>query len=405
MKKILVFLTALILLSACGNKLQVNTQSLKYPDGISAPVQRNIKEVTLSGSGYELGLQHGELLKTEIGEIVQKWKQNTSKQFNRDADQIIKEFFEYAQFTPAIKKWTPDLYDEIRGIADGSGQKLNDILILNLLDEFWVYFDQLEKHHCSNVGMPAANGNPGYIAQNMDIERYTDGYQTLIRLERTKDRPEQLLLTHPGLIVLNGMNEKGIGVVVNTIMQLKASADGLPVAFVIRRIVNSTDKQDVLDFVTTVHHASGQNYIIGIKGEVYDFEASANKVVRFDPKNKNGAVYHTNHPIVNDDLKPWHAAYDPGLAPEALPVKSNSYIRLNALKKRMTENEAPGAETIKSTLRSKDDPANPVCRSLTEGGFAFTFASVIMTFAEKPYLQITAGPPDESEFRRIGFSE
>jgi isopenicillin-N N-acyltransferase-like protein len=48
------------------------------------------------------------------------------------------DFFEYAKFEGAIKKWTPDLYDEVEGIAEGSGQKLNDILVLNLLDEFWI---------------------------------------------------------------------------------------------------------------------------------------------------------------------------------------------------------------------------------------------------------------------------
>ena len=214
----------------------------------------------------------------------------------------------------------------------------NDIFVLNLLDEFWVYIDDISNHHCSDVGVASVNGSPSYIAQNMDIESYTDGYQTLITLERTDKRPEQLILTHPGLIALNGMNENGVGVVVNTIMQLKASAEGLPVAFVIRRIVNTTDQYELIDFVQKVNHASGQNYIIGVRGEVYDFEASANVVVRYDPKNKNGSVYHTNHPIVNTDLKDWHKQYDPNLEYESLPTTSNSYLRLAAIKKRMLEN-------------------------------------------------------------------
>ena len=107
------------------------------------------------------------------------------------------------------------------------------------------------------------------------------------------------------------MNEEGIGVCVNTIMQLKASTDGLPVAFVIRRIINSTDKEDLLTFVKTVNHASRQNYILGIREDVYSFEASANKVERFMPGNENGTVYHTNHPIVNTDLKEWYMAFQP----------------------------------------------------------------------------------------------
>jgi hypothetical protein len=188
-------------------------------------------------------------------------------------------------------------------------------------------------------------------------------------------------------------------------MQLRASAEGLPVAFVVRRIINSTNKDDLLDFVQNVNHASGQNYIIGIRGEVYDFEASAISVVRYDPKNDNGTVYHTNHPIVNTDLKEWHKKYNPNLDFESLPITSNSYLRLDAIKKRMIENSKINDVIIKEALRSKDDPNHPVCNTNTVNAFGFTFASVVMTLTDTPYLQLTAGPPDESDYKRIDFSK
>jgi hypothetical protein len=238
----------------------------------------------------------------------------------------------------------------------------------------------------------------------MDIESYTDGYQTLIRLERTHDRPEQLILTHPGLIALNGMNEEGVGVVVNTIMQLKASNSGLPVAFVVRRIVNSTDKEDLLTFIQEVNHASGQNYIIGIRGEVYDFEASANQVVRFNPKNTNGTVYHTNHPIVNTDVKEWYATHKPTEENKSQLQNTNSYLRLSALEKRMVATPEINDNMIMDALRSKDDPENPVCNTNNNDGAGFTFASTIMTLTGTPSFQITAGPPDESEYKTVTFS-
>lgn len=364
--------------------------------------QQVIREVNFSGSGYELGLQHGKLLKTEIGEVVEKMKQNTATNLNKDAKQVLNDFHTYANFNESIKKYTPELYEEIRGIAEGSGQAFNDIMVLNLLDEFWVYINNIENHHCSGMGIPSINGSTSYIAQNLDIEKYTDGYQILMRLARTDARPEQLILTHPGLIGLNGMNETGIGACMNTLMQLKASASGLPVAFIVRRIINSTNKNDLLSFIQTVPHASGQNYIIGIKGEVYDFEASANKVVRFDPKNANGAVYHTNHPIVNDDLKPWSEEYNPNLADK--PVSSNSFIRLVSVENRISQTPAINDYLIKETLRSKDDLNNPVCRTINSAGTIFTFASVIMTLTGNPYMQITKGSPDETDYKKIKFS-
>ena len=368
-------------------------------------VSRELKMVSFSGTGYELGFQHGSELKNEIADVVEAWKMNVNRTLNKDANSVVSDFFEYASFDESIKKWTPDLFEEVRGIAEGSGQNFNDIFVLNLLDEFWVYIDNLNNHHCSGMGIPSMNGNPGYLSQNMDLETYMDCFQMVMRIDRTEDRPEQLILTHPGLIALNGLNKEGIGVCVNTIMQLQASSTGLPVAFVIRRILNSSDKDEVLKFIQNISHASGQNYIIGIKGEVFDFEASANKVVRYNPENENGTVYHTNHPSVNDDTKPWVEETMSNLSQEDLAENYNTHLRFKSVEKRIANANDLTESTMIAALRSRDNKENPVCRTRTKRSGAFTFASTIMTMTEQPYLQLTVGPPDESEFIRIDFRE
>jgi hypothetical protein len=366
--------------------------------------QRELREITVSGTGYERGLQHGELLSTEIGEIIAKWKADTEAALDRDADLVLDEFFEYADFTEAIKKWTPDLYDEVQGIADGSGRAFREVFVLNLLDEFWVFVDNLEHHHCTGLGVPATGSRPTYIAQNMDLDRYTDGFQVLMRIPGDDQYPEQLILTYPGLIALNGLNADGVGVCVNTLMQLKASSSGLPVAFVIRGLIRKTDEKEIMDFIQRVEHASGQNYLIGIRDEVYDFEASASKVVRFDPENPNRSVYHTNHPLVNDDVKPWYAEHDPMLPVKQRAEPGNSQYRFEAAERRISTAAAVDDSTIAGTLRSKDHDQHPVCRTNQEGGNVFTFASVIMTLSDPPELKVVAGPPDEGEYSTHTFS-
>jgi len=365
---------------------------------------RELREITVSGTGYERGLQHGKQLSTEIGDIIAAWKANTEAALGRDADLVLAEFFEYADFTGAIKKWTPDLYEEIRGIAEGSGRDFEEIFVLNLLDEFWVFIDNLENHHCTGVGVPAAGSSPAYIAQNMDLEEYTDGFQVVMRIPGNDQDPEQLILTHPGLIALNGLNDGGVGVCVNTLMQLKASSKGLPVAFVIRAVTRQTDREEILDFIQRVDHASGQNYIIGIRDEVFDFEASANRVVRFNPGNANGSVYHTNHPLVNDDVKPWYAKDDPTLPREQRSEPGNSEFRFEAAEHRMSTATAVEDATIADTLRSRDHQQHPVCRTNQGRGAGFTFASVIMTLSDPANLQIVAGPPDEGDYSSYSFT-
>ena len=370
----------------------------------SQPNSRSLQMVSFSGKGYDLGLQHGRTLKNEIASIITAWKKNTSAVLKKNADEVLDDFYNYGNFEQAIQQWTPELYDEVRGIADGSGQSFNDVLVLNLLDEFWVYVNNLNNHHCSGVGVPAQGNQPGFISQNMDLESYTDGFQVMMRLQRTDDQPEQLILTHPGLIGLNGMNETGVGVCVNTIMQLKATSHGLPVAFIIRHLIQSTDKEKILDFIQTVPHASGQNYIIGIRGEVFDFEASADQVVRFNPMKANGTVYHTNHPIANDDVKDWFQEFNPKLPEQSRPTGNNSYARFKALENRIANAPEVTEMMVKNTLRSRDDQNNPVCRTNMQNGNGYTFASIIMTMADKPYIQVTSGPPDESDYQRYDFT-
>jgi isopenicillin-N N-acyltransferase like protein len=403
LKTNLLSVISLILLLACSAPSEKESTATEILAATEVP-KRELRQVTFSGSGYELGLLHGQFFKKEIGEIVQKWKESTTSQLERDSDEVLEEFFAYADFDGSIKKWTPDLYEEVRGIAEGSEQGFDQIMVFNLLDEFWVYLNSIENHHCSNIGVPSVNGSLSYIAQNMDIESFTDGYQTLFRIEATADRPEQLVLSHPGLIALNGMNSSGVGMIMNTIMQLNASNSGLPVAFVVRKVLASTDKDEIIKFITSVNHASGQNYILGVRGEVFNFEASANKVVRFDPGNKNQTVYHTNHPIVNEDVKPWFAQYNPKDVVDTIPSTSNSYIRLAALTTRIANRDAVTDDHIKDALRSKDDVNNPVCRTLDPKKNGFTFASVVMTLTGEPYLQLTAGPPSESEYLKVVFS-
>ena len=94
------------------------------------PPTRNVKILDLTGNGYERGYQHGKQLHSDIAEIIVLWKSNTSKALNKNAEEVLDQFFEYANFESAIKKYTPELLEEVKGIAEGSGQKYRDIMVL-----------------------------------------------------------------------------------------------------------------------------------------------------------------------------------------------------------------------------------------------------------------------------------
>lgn len=247
------------------------------------------------------------------------------------------------------------------------------------------------------------NGRPAYVSQNMDLDAWMDGYQIVLHIQRHGDTPEQYILSCAGLIALNGINENGIGVCVNTLMQLQADGKGLPVAFLVRGLLKRKSNKAVLQFLQKTKHASGQNYLIGTVDSVYDYEASANKVMRLQP-DASGIVFHTNHPVVNDDVKPWYQDYYKKYI-SGDTQNFNSEVRFAALKRRANEAKKKDDLFIKTTLRSKDDNKNPVCRTHLPDKHGFTFASVIMTLSAKPMMQVTAGPPDESEYQTFAFKK
>jgi hypothetical protein len=187
-------------------------------------------------------------------------------------------------------------------------------------------------------------------------------------------------------------------------MELQASKDGLPVAFVIRGILSKQTSEDALSFVKTVKHASGQNYIIGIQDSVYDFEASSGKVVRFLPNaDLSGVVYHTNHALVNHDVKTWDVEYHKMvLAGETKNL--NSEIRYATVEKKLNiDDKKINVDLLKTILRSKDDIQNPICRSFTEVQGIFTFSSVLFTLTGKRSVLVTFGSPDQAEYQQYFF--
>jgi hypothetical protein len=180
------------------------------------------------------------------------------------------------------------------------------------------------------------------------------------------------------MIATNAINERGIGVCVNTLSSLLTDASGLPVAFVIRLIAAQTTFTAAVDVLGAVPHASGQNYIVGAPEAVADFECGADWVVRAG----DGRIAHTNHPL---------AAHEDGGAEGPGPL-SNSVRRLEHLRRRLDEAPVVGPEEAIGFLAEA-----PLCRGAA-GDTGFTFYTVVMELTADPTMHLTGGPPSRHGF-------
>ncbi len=372
----------------------------------------DIRVVVLDGTPWERGRIHGEALRPMIVEGINRWKNDLQKLVGMDADEYVEQFIEETDFLSAIKKWTPDLLEEVRGIGEGAGIDLNAILAWQLLDEQWWY--SLEKgvtrtaaggEECSALGVFHEGGSPPLLAQNMDLPDHCDGLQVLLHIKHPGSDLQLFVFTIAGLIALNGMNNQAIGICCNTLMQLAHAPDGLPVAFTIRGVLGQSTLANAVKFVHEIKHASGQNYLIGGPEGIVDLECSAHRVCQFVPRTGATRVYHTNHPIVNDDTGIYEDLLEriptpmQKLVDEAPPATQARFAflesKLRDPSKRIT------VETIKSILSSHEVP---VCLdNKDQGGGYLTFGCLIMVLSNRPELHLAPGRPCSTEFKTFDF--
>jgi hypothetical protein len=182
--------------------------------------------------------------------------------------------------------------------------------------------------------------------------------------------------------------------------QLANCRDGLPVACIVRGVLSQSSEADAVAFLKRVKHASGQNYVMGGPDKAYSFECSANKVSEFRPAGREDVVWHTNHPLANDD----HTDRYRELLRRspAAPSQGNSGVRLKCLEDRLGQATDFGVDLFKATLCSKDSATHPVSVPKGKTG-TFTFASTIMVLSDRPELHIAAGPPDVTPFEILRF--
>lgn len=359
-----------------------------------------LRVITLEGSPYNRGLMHGRTLKSEINELVRLWKADLEKEYKMKADAFVAKFLKQTDFTRAIKKWTPELLEEVRGIADGSGVDFDTIYAFQLVDEMWANGEDIAAEHCTSIGVNKRGENPALVAQNMDIPLFYHGYQTLLHVKHSSGL-ESFVLTAPGLIATNGLNSSAVAITCNTLTQLRPAREGLPVAFIVRGVLERRSLEEAEQFIRGINHASGQNYIIGGAEKAKSLECSAGKVTEYRPYPGADRTYHTNHPLANDDFNP---RYVERLNKNNKTLLEGAYYcyRFESVEKRLRDRaKVVDVAAIKETLSSRDWEEGKGKAPISNSS---TYACVIMVLSETPTLHIAPGHPHSTAFQTFAFS-
>jgi hypothetical protein len=271
------------------------------PGGASIPREEGkLRIVELEGTPYRMGLTHGTALKSEITELIKRWKMDLAETYKVPAEEFVRKFLTRTDFRPSIDRWTPGLLDEVRGIADGAGVDFDTMFAFQLIDESWVMNEDIGLETCTAIAAGKREGSPAFTSQTQDIPLIYHGFPTVLRVRGNGENPEALVFTIPGVIALNGLNSRSVGVSVNAVTQLAHSPKGLPVAFVIRGILRQKTYEQAVKFLQDAPPAAPQNYALGGPQRAASFERSAGKMIAFLPFEGAEFTYHTNHPMANE---------------------------------------------------------------------------------------------------------
>lgn len=358
----------------------------------------NLTLAELSGNAYDRGYQYGIKLKGLINNFVEVFLYGDDPIgfSNLSKDQALKKGRKYAPF---IEDYSPEIAEEIKGIAEGSGKIYEEIIMVNLMEER-AYLSDTE---CTGFGVTgkATINEETYIGQNWDatIESIKMKSVFLIK-EKLNHGPDILAYTYPGNVANAGFNSNGISLSWTSVPQI-GNQIGVPTYVIVAEILRQKRIGDAIEAVLRAKRAGCFQFFIGDATEAYSIEATPDDV---DIAYINTYLGHANHYIsekfiLKQDLSKLSEKLRFKWYRSSLGCTINRCNRMNRI---LGDNYGNiDLETCINTLRDHVNYPYSICRHpITEENITgVTYDSWVMVPAKKEWW-IARGPPCLNEYKK-----
>lgn len=349
---------------------------------------------SLEGDAHECGVQHGALASDRVAKTIEFYLGVFGRHSKLSLDQVRERARAFAAQIEAIDA---AIMAEIRGIAEGSQQQLEDIVAVNCRTElmYGASGGSRAATECTTIAaLPEATQHHGVIVgKNWDWRSPALDSVVLLRI-RQKDKPALSLIVEAGMVGRDGFNEHGIVVCGN---MLTSSEDkgrvGVPIPILRRRILNSRHFYEAIDILTRSPRGASGNYVLAHRdGIAIDFETTPDNVYPVYPE--RGLLTHANH---FQSL----AAQTQGVAKS---YNGDSLYRdFRARQLLEPKIGAITVEDVKAVLRDEFGAPRAICRAPHEyagQGSSMTIASTVFDLANM-VMHVAAGQPNRSEYQPV----
>ena len=364
------------------------------------------QHVRVEGTSYQRGRQYGTQAGARVRLSVQAYEQAFRHFAGWDWPAVQREA---VRFEAPIGKFRPAYLEEMRGIADGAGLDLNDVLAINVRTEV-MYAAKARNApraepakrmpaECSAFACVPAPGQPGPAILGQNWDWLLHAAQTLVLLEaRPDDGPHFATVVEAGLLAKTGMNAAGLGLVTNALVtDADTGEPGLPYHVLLRAILDCGTVTEALKVLQAGPRSSSANYLIAhASGAALDIEAAPGDFTRLYPLfPEDGVLLHTNHflaPRIDPvDLSLW-----------AMPDSAVRLQRLRAATK--TRKHPPSLDDFRALLADHADYPNSVCAHPDPADHpreqSATIASVLMDLNARR-LWLAVGHPCQAAYELI----
>jgi isopenicillin-N N-acyltransferase-like protein len=281
---------------------------------------------------------------------------------------------------PAIEEYAPELLQEIRGIADGSGVELEEALLINARSEL------MSGGECTALAVAPGRTVDGdvLLAQNWDWFSAVEPEPVLLRI-RQPGLPEILTVAEAGQVGKVGLNSAGLGVALN-FLEHRDRGEGVPIHIILRRMLSCAHLGDAIHAALSVPRGCSANLLLAhAAGELLDLELTPRDADFL--YGEGDRLVHANH-FESQRLR----AGDSGLA------ESKSTLARAARARRLLA--ASGAtvspDGIKAILADHTHGPYAICRhaepSVHELDRTETRASIVMELSARK-LHLSVGQP------------
>jgi isopenicillin-N N-acyltransferase-like protein len=272
--------------------------------------------VRVAGPAEQRGRQYGEQASDRVRRSVSAYRDVFAELAEWDWETVRAEA---ARFEAPIAAFGPQYLAEMRGIADGAGIDVGDVLAINVRTE--VMFAAKARQaaastggtgpartgpartgpaECSAFAVAPAPGRAGctLLGQNWDWLPHTA--DTVVVLEARQDEsPDFVTVVEAGLLAKTGMNSSGLGLVTNALVTSDDLGEpGLPYHVLLRAIMDCQNVSDAISALQAGFRSSSANYLLAHRdGIALDVEACPGDFSRLYLlyPDADGIILHTNH--------------------------------------------------------------------------------------------------------------